>query len=155
MKITNEKLTTVYALIRDQEAYVGRTTSPNLAPICYAHCRGEHQSTMGHFDLDGKRPELHVLERLTVPSPVAYRHQLAWIWHLQQAGYVMLGSPGTLERARELSPYTQAILDQISGEPLEAALARCRCARFADGDLEPSVEPQPAAGKLPPPHRRC
>lgn len=149
MKNSTEKTTSIYALIHDQEAYVGRTTSPNLAPICYAHCRGEQPSTAAHFDLDINRPELYVLERLPVPAPIAYRYQLAWIYRLWQAGYVMLGSEETLERAKSLSPYTQTILDQISKEPLDAVLARCRCVRFADGNQEPSSESQPAAEEVP------
>lgn len=149
MKRITEKPTTIYALIKDQEAYVGRTTSPNLSPICYSHCRGEHQTTKGHFDLDTNRPDLIILERLTVPSPIAYRHQIAWIYRLWQAGYVMLGSDETLERAKELNPYTQTIYDQISAEPLENVLTRGRCDRYADADVAPSDVPEAKAEEIP------
>lgn len=143
MRRIPEKPITIYAMIHGDKAYVGRTTSPNLSPICYAHCRGEHLSTKGCFDLDGKRPELVILEHLSVPSLVAYRHQLAWLYRLSQEGYQVLGSPETLERAKELSTYTQSILDQICAEPLEAVLARGRCVRYADADVTPSETPQP------------
>ena len=85
----SEKNTTIYALIQDLESYVGRTTSPRLSAIVYEHCRDEHQSTKGRFDLEDRRPELIILERLSVPSPVAYRHQLAWLHRLGEAGYAV------------------------------------------------------------------
>lgn len=140
MQKLNVKPATIFALIRENVAFVGRSSSVRLSAVCHSHCRGEHLSTQGHFDLEANRPELIILERLSAPSPVVYRHQLAWIYRLSQEGYQMLGSAETLERARELHPYSRSIYDQICAEPLAAVLERGRCARFSDGDIVPDEE---------------
>lgn len=131
----DSKSTTVFALVKDSTVFVGRTVNPHVSAVVYDHCSGKHLCTKDHFDLKSNRPTLSILERVAVPSPMAYRHQLAWMYRFIEAGYEVLGSQETVDRAKEPHPFTQSILNEITKEPLETVLEKGKCLRFADGDI--------------------
>lgn len=133
----SKKWTRIYALMRNRQVFVGRSSSVRLSAVVYSHCRGEHEQTQPYFDLYQKRPDLYVLAEIEDASPITYRHWLAWIQAFESAGYKLLNREDVLEDSRDLHPETRQIYEQIMRIPLEMHLVVGHCTSFSAYDSVP------------------
>ena len=131
---------TIYALtLRAEDGhwfYIGKTTSRRLSAVYSTHICGRCAATEGCFTHEG-RPELYLLERVTLPRAEAYRHVVAWVRVFLDEGYDCLNHEGTDQQARALLPETARLVAQLCQTPFPDILRKCRLNHPRDGDLPP------------------
>lgn len=98
----SEKETKVFAMILDDNVYIGRTTAQKVSAVCYSHYRGEHVQTADCFGASIRRPDLYILGRITAHSVVTYRYVVAWVHVFMQAGYRILNCGDVIDHATDL-----------------------------------------------------
>lgn len=142
------KIYMLYALLHPVEeyCYLGKTSSRRLSAAYSDHICQRIEATSGYFDKYEERPKLHLLNTVEGSRSVAYKHLVAWTRIFMDAGYVPLNYDGTIRHAQTLKPDTQAIVDQIRQEPLEAILKRTYLEKPSNGDRPP--EKKEDAGPL-------
>ena len=126
----------VFALLLDDQCFVGKTRALRMSAVYSDHRRGRLLSTRGVMDQETP-PALHILESLECTGAEAYRHVLAWLHLLEGAGYTGLNHGGTLEASDDLRPQTEAIYQSLSKEPVHEILTRTRLEKPSDGNLKP------------------
>lgn len=131
-----KKRTRIFALMREKQVFIGRSSANKLSAVVYSHCRGEHLQTLRYFDLNRKRPDLYVLAEVEDVSPVTYRHWLAWIHAFEVEGYEVLNREDVLEDSRDLHPETRQIYERIRHIPLELHLEFGYCTCYSASDFD-------------------
>ena len=126
----------IYAIILKAETdcvYIGKSAGKRISAVYYRHRRGSVQATVGYFDQE-ERPELYLLEELTVTGSDAYRHVVAWCAVFRKNGYAGINHEGTLFQSENLLPETRIIAEEFMQEPLDQILARSWLASPASAD---------------------
>lgn len=129
----------IYAMILKAEekyVFIGRTRGRRLSAVYSKHRTGTVKATEGYFDQDD-RPEMYLLEEISVSGSEAYKHVVAWCHIFRKMGYVGINHEGTLSQAEDLLPATRAIVDKLSQEPLDQILLRAYLENPADMDRKP------------------
>lgn len=126
----------VYALILADSVFVGKTAARRLSQVFSRHRTGAAKATRGIMDQQIP-PTLHLLEELRCTGAEAYKHVLAWIFLLEQAGYSSINHGKTIDAADTLFPCTEEILRAFPQKPVEALLAETRLGKPTDGDRKP------------------
>lgn len=133
----------IYAIIRGDLAYIGKTTGRQLTAAYRNHINGRcahTRSTIG--DPTQGLPRLYLLEEIDACTPIAYRHIVAWVHIFVSAGYNVVNQSGTLEYAKKLHPETATLAAQFSTEPLDVILKRTFLPRPSIADRMENREPE-------------
>lgn len=126
----------IYALVLVDSVFVGKTAARRLSQVFSIHRTGAVKTTQGILDQQTP-PTLHLLEELRCTGAEAYKHVLAWIAYLEQAGYSSVNQVKTIDAADTLYPHTKEILRDLPRKPAEDLLAETRLKKPTDGDRKP------------------
>lgn len=148
--MSSQKFHGVFAIVGDNWVYIGKNSSTQgISSPYYRHLGGKASATQDAVQATGK-PGFHLLQVGTWEAYEVYRLILAYARVFQDAGYRVLNCPRTLERAYDLKPETQQLLNEIQREPLALTLARTRvCNVAAANRVYAKHFPQPEAAKKP------
>ena len=138
----------IYAIIADDNAYVGKTTAQRLEPILWRHQRGDITYTREHYKRGISEPRIVVLEEILSDVHTAYRHTIAFIRMFMGDGYKILNSPGMIEDAMDIHALTQAILDDLSHIPLSVRISQ-------EPVMTAALPPESADTGNPPPRKHA
>lgn len=127
----------IYALILHDKVFLGKTAARRVSAVYSRHRTGRVKTTAGTMDQEEK-PAIHILESITCTGADAYRHILAWIHRLEEAGYCCINFEQTVESSYDLYPETEAILKTLPPQPIEDILEQTRLHKPSDGDRKPS-----------------
>jgi len=131
----------IYALIMSAEEnffFIGKTTSPRVSAAYSRHICGRIAATKGYFDLDDGRPELYLLEELSLTTADAYKRVLAWINVFMANGYTSLNHFASQSQAKNPFQETAAFIEELTCMgPLSEILERTFVARPTDADSRP------------------
>lgn len=133
----------IYAIIRGDLAYIGKTTGRQLTAAYRNHINGRcahTRSTIG--DPTQGLPRLYLLEEIDACTSIAYRHIVAWVHVFVSAGYNVVNQSGTLRYVKKLHPETAALAAQFSTEPLDAILNRTFLRQPSIADRMENCEPE-------------
>ena len=126
----------IYALVLEDSVFVGKTAARRLSQVFSRHRTGAVKATRGILDQQTP-PTRHLLEELRCTGAEAYKHVLAWIAYLEQAGYSSINQVKTIDAADTLYPRTEEILHALPQKPVKALLAETRLKKPTDGDRKP------------------
>ena len=126
----------IYALVLDDQCFVGKSSALRTSAIYSNHRRGRLMATRDVMDQE-KPPTFHILESLECTGAEAYRHVLVWVHLLESAGYSSINHEGTLAASDDLHPQTEAIYQGLPKEPVEDILTRTQLKKPSDGNLKP------------------
>lgn len=127
----------IYALLLQDKVFLGKTAARRMSAVYSRHRTGRVKTTVGTMDQE-KKPTVHILESITCTGADAYRHILAWIHLLEEAGYHCINFEGTVASADDLYPETKAILKNLPQQPMKEILEQTRLPKPSDGDRKPS-----------------
>ena len=130
----------IFALILGGDFYVGKIASPRISAVYSRHRCGRVAATQDTMDQE-EPPALYILEHLNCTGAEAYRHILAWICRLEEAGYCNINHTGTEISSENLYPHTEEILNRLLQVPMEEILARSYVPKPADADIRPPRKP--------------
>ena len=119
--------------------YVGKTTAMRISSLYSKHIRGNISATESYFD-DENRPQLHILNELTLTTAAAYKYVVAYVHLFQKSHFICINHSATLEHANEPKPETLAIIQSLEIEPIEDLLRRTLVENPSDADRKPAQE---------------
>lgn len=131
------KVHTIYALIRGETAYIGKTAGKRVSAVYSAHICGEKLATRADFAKPKPAPDLHILHRSEMLAFEAYKHTLAYIHFFNNAGYKILNSPRSIQRAYNLKEDTQRIFDGINSRSISELLELTSVNNVTEADIKP------------------
>lgn len=140
-------LHTVFALVRDNEVYVGKTRGTRISAVFSRHRCGDHTTTRQHFAKPKPQPGLHILYRGEMPAFVAYKYTLAFIRLFREAGYHSLNAPHTIARSDDLKDDTQNIFKEIKTDNIAILLQSTRVEKVTDADMPKETDAGESQGE--------
>lgn len=126
----------IFALILDEDFFIGKTASPRISAVYSRHRCGKVAATRETMDQETP-PSLYILEDLKCTGAEAYQHILAWICRFEEAGYCTINHTRTAIASETLYPPTEAIFHRIMQEPMEQILARTYVPRPSEANRKP------------------
>lgn len=129
------KIHTIYALIKGNKVYVGKTTGKRISAVYSAHMCGEKLATRANFAKPASAPDLHILHRSEMLPFVAYKYVIAYIRCFLDAGYEILNAPRSIERVRELKEDTKKIFTAIAPKSVPELLELTRVKKVTEADI--------------------
>ena len=105
---------TIYALIHNQTAYIGKTKG-KINDVYYRHRRAENPYTAEYYyPKNSKNPSIHILKACVFDSSSADRYITAWVYIFRKTEYCVINTEYTPAKPEDLQPDMNALIRTLS-----------------------------------------